>query len=179
MARQELPVRFTDALKRALFRRRSYLSKYIGQQPAVAEERLAEAAASSREILFKTNSVWPFMMFRDTITLDREKLSLAHRAFFLVAKVTSIPVRDLTGVEANFGPFFGSLKIISTSSDTENIEFLWRKDAVILRQLLQGYIIANERQIDTADINKQDLVKLLKKLGEGDVSLTTGSPKPK
>jgi hypothetical protein len=44
-------------------------------------EELYEAAIKSNDILYKAESVFPFSMFPDTITIDREKVSIANRVF--------------------------------------------------------------------------------------------------
>lgn len=130
---------------------------------------LTEVAANSHEILFRAESVFPFVLFPDTITLDREKVTIAERFFFRVAKITSVPVRDILSVEADVGPFFGSIKIASRYfiTNPQTMTFLWRRDATELRQLLQGYIIAHERKIDCSNIGKDKLKSLLKNLGVG------------
>ncbi|OGL36434.1 hypothetical protein A3E49_01830 [Candidatus Saccharibacteria bacterium RIFCSPHIGHO2_12_FULL_49_19] len=104
------------------------------------------------------------------MTLDREKLTFATRIFFRVAKLTSVPVRDILSVEADIGPFFGSVHTASRYFITNPyaINFLWRRDAVRLQRMLQGYIIAHEQGIDCDSIETDKLVAMLNDLGKGD-----------
>ena len=134
-------------------------------------EELIDATEKSHEILFKANTVFPFNLFPDTVTLDREKVTFAERFFFRVARVTSIPVRDLLSVEADVGPFFGSVHTSSRFfiTNPKSVNFLWRSDAIRLQRLLQGYIIVHEQKIDTGSISNADLITLLNDLGKGDV----------
>jgi hypothetical protein len=69
-------------------------------------EELYEAAIKSNDILYKAESVFPFSMFPDTITVDREKVSIANRVFFRVAQMHSIRIDDVLSVEGNVGPVF-------------------------------------------------------------------------
>jgi hypothetical protein len=173
-----------SALKRAMMRKGKHPvfiaqnvensnSNNTDSEPAKDEtHELIGIAAKSHDILHKANTVFPFTLFPDTITLDREKLTVASRYFFNIAKITSVPVRDILSVEAHLGPFFGSLRTSSRYFITNpyNISFLKRIDAVHLQRLLQGYIIAHEQGIDCSDIGTKELKKLLHDLGAGDTA---------
>lgn len=169
-----------EAIKRALIRR-----GFVRQKPPVVKAKravlrrkikepreLVAAAVKSHDVLFKANTVFPFTLFPDTVTIDREKLTFARRSFFGVARVTSVPIRDILSVELDIGPLFGSVHTSSRYFITNpySINYLWRSDAVRLQRLLQGYIIAHEQGIDCADIGKERLVALLNDLGQGDTA---------
>jgi hypothetical protein len=136
--------------------------------------------------LFTANTVFPFVLFPDTILLDREKLTIIHRPFFLMANITAVRIQDILNAEVDIGPFFGSLRVVTryysesqfashpnateTNRKHASINFLWRRDAMKIHSLLQGYIIATQKEIDCADIPKDELVLLLQHLGQ------TGAP---
>ena len=152
------------------------------------KDRLYDAAMKSHDVLFKADTVFPFILFPDTITLDREKLTIIHRPFFMMAKITAVRVKDILNAEVDTGPFFGSLRIVTRyysdtsqfagSDPTESnrkpasINFLWRHDAMKIHSMLQGYIIASQKGIDCADISKDELIMLLQDLGQ---SVSTAS----
>lgn len=172
-----------DAIKRALLRRGfvpeakvkpAGTGKPDGQPQAEGWEdkgknELEHVAEVAQEILYETDTVFPFTLFPDTITLEREKVNISKRFFFKVAKIIHIPVRDLLNVEADVGPFFGSLHISSRYYSTKpfTINFLWKSDTLKLQRLLQGYIIAYEREIDASKIKKDKLIQLLDDIGKG------------
>jgi len=133
-------------------------------------KRLTHVAVLGHDVLFRANTVFPFTLFPDTVIVDREKLTFITRYFFSIAKVTAIPIRDLLNVEADFGPFFGTVHTSSRFFITVpySIRFLRRHDAIQLRRLLQGYIIANEQDIDCTKIEKSKLIALLNDLGGGE-----------
>jgi hypothetical protein len=130
--------------------------------------KLYEEAKKSGEVLFKADSVFPFALFPDTITIDREKLSVAYRMFFKVARVISTPLDDIEAVDANIGPFFGSLRITSSFfvNNERVVRYLSRDDTVKTQSILQGYKLAKEKDIDLSKINKDDLVTMLCQLGK-------------
>lgn len=135
-----------------------------------ASEKLVGATIKSHDVLYKANTVFPFNLFPDTITIDREKLTIANRFFFMTAKITSVPIRDLLSVEADVGPFFGSLHLNSRYffTNPRSISFLRRHDTLNLQRLLQGYIIAHEQHLDCSSMDKHQLITLLEDLGRGD-----------
>lgn len=163
-----------EAIKRALIRRGMFrqaakVESKKKRASASKQPKLAKIADKSHDILFKANTVFPFTLFPDTVTLDREKLSFANRFFFKVAKITSVPVRDILSAEADIGPFFGSVHTTSRFfiTNPKSIRWLWRSDAEKLQRLLQGYIIAHEQEINCDDIEKGKLIAMLNDLGTG------------
>ncbi|HVO86690.1 MAG TPA: hypothetical protein VMT23_03105 [Candidatus Binatia bacterium] len=131
------------------------------------EETLLNLSGKAHDILYSAKTVFPLDLFPDTVVLDRERLTIIQKEFFFTARIVSVPVRDILSVEVDIGPFFGSVHMSSRyfSSNPYSMNFLWRKDAIKLQRLLQGYIIAHERQIECSDIDKNDLIKLLYELG--------------
>jgi hypothetical protein len=135
---------------------------------------LADMTTQSHEVLFKASSVFPFNLFPDTVTIDREKVTFANRFFFRVAKINSTPIQDIQTIEAEVGPFFGTVKMTSKYFITESmtnprtLTYLWREDALKIQHLIQGYVITHERKMDCSELNKDDLVMMLEDLGRGD-----------
>ena len=166
----EARVNIVSALKRAidiLPKRQHKQDNKVSEWREPVQE-LVGVAIHSHEILFKADTVFPFNFFPSTIVIDKEKLTIIARYFFWVAKITSVPIRDILSVEADVGPFFGSIQLTSRYfyTNPHSIKFLWRKDALKIQRLLQGYIIANERDIDCSAIDKSQLEELLEHLGE-------------
>ena len=164
-----------EAVRRALVRRGLVRQKKGSRDnPGTLEhpKRLSDVAAKSHEILFKATTVFPFVLVPDTVTLDREKLTIATRYFFRVAKITSTPIRDILSAEVDVGPFFGSVHVSSKFfvSGPYSINFMHKKDAMRLQRLLQGYVIVQEQDIETAHIETDKLIAMLEKLGRGDVA---------
>ena len=170
---RRFPVDILAAIKKAIKR----LKRLRPVQPEVegvdsSERELNKITSRSHEIMFKAKTVFPFDLFPDTVVIDREKLTIAERLFFFVGKTISVPVRDILSVEVDTGPFFGQIKLVSRYffTNPQAIRFLGRSHAIKLQRLLQGYIIAHEREIDCRNIERDHLEKLLLDLGEGHAS---------
>jgi hypothetical protein len=132
-------------------------------------EKLIDITEKAQDVLFRADTVFPLTLFPDTITLDREKLTVATRSFFRTAKIVSVPVSSISSAEAEVGPFFGSLHMASKFfvQNIYTVNFLPRADALKIQHLLQGFIIAQEKGIDVTDIDKEDLLLLINDLGQG------------
>lgn len=135
--------------------------------PAV---QLSEAITNSQEVLFTAKTVFPFTLFPDTITLDREKLTIAHRFFIRVAEELSIRIEDILNITADVGPIFGSIKLQTRFFDPSKpytISYLKRNDALRVKRIVQGHIIATQKKIDCSVFSGKQLAELLDDLGQG------------
>lgn len=138
-------------------------------QPKAQE--LEQIAESANEVLATADTLFPFTIFPDTITVDRVKLTIKRRDFFQVGRLTSIQIDDILNAEANTGPLFGSVKLWTRffSDKPLMIKYLRNDDAVRIKEILLGYIIARHRKVDCADIDKNELTKSLRDLGRASV----------
>jgi hypothetical protein len=144
-------------------------SDYSRYEKYKAVKELTQAVGSSNEILAQATTIFPFTMFPDTITVDRTKLTVAHRTFFAVAEMMSIRIEDILNVTANVGPFFGSLVISTRFFDTHKpyeVNWLWRSDALRIKRIMQGYIIATQKEIDCSALSTEELSRMLDTLGQ-------------
>ncbi len=144
----------------------------MNQAPAQAIAKdtrdLEQIVQNSQDILFSADTVFPFTLFPDTVQVDRVKVTINRRIFFGVAKVMSIQTEDILNAEANTGPLFGSLRLW-TRFFTEHplkVNYLKSEDALALKRVLQGFIIARHKGIDCSHIEHQHLVNLLYELGQ-------------
>lgn len=142
------------------------------QQAIRQMKELVEVADNAEEVLLEATSVFPFNIFPDSIKIDRQKVIMIHREFFRVASIQNIQLSKIQSIEADVGPFFGSVSI--TAEQFENtvstIHFLTRRDTIRVQELLQGFVVANQRNIDYSHVDTKELVPLIKKLGRGDTS---------
>jgi len=138
-----------------------------------AEKKLIEAKSllditeESQEELISVTTVFPFQLFPDTITVDRQKVSIIRRHFFRVADTAVAKIGDIINVEASTGPFLGSVKIFSRylSDSHYQMSYLTRGDTQRLQRILQGLLIAHEKGIDSSLIPRNELITMLLELG--------------
>jgi hypothetical protein len=135
-----------------------------------AEHKLDEAVGQSHETIMTATTVFPLTLFTDTVTIDRNRFNITHRIFFWVAEVISIKIEDILNVTAHVGPFFGSIQIHTRFFDPHKpyeVNFLWRKDALKIDRIMQGYSMAIDENIDLSALDSKELAKRLDELGQG------------
>ena len=128
-------------------------------------EKLIDITEGTRDNLIAARTVFPFVLFPDSICIDRQKLTIVHRSFF---RTINVQIDDVQIAKVDVGPFFGSVHLASKYfvDNIQSINFLKRSDAIKIQSLLQGYMIAHHRQIDCTSIDNGQLVVLLNELGQ-------------
>ncbi len=129
---------------------------------------LAALTTGSTENLFSAHTVFPFVLIPDTLKIDRQKLTIVHNDFIRASHTVSIRLKDLRNVQSDIGPLFGSITLTSQHflNNTQTIKYIKRKDIIEAQRLLQGFMIAHRAQIDTNNIEHEELKALLNKLGQ-------------
>lgn len=141
-------------------------SAVLGAKATIHE--LKQITRRSNEVLARARTVFPLTLFPDDMVLDRTKLTINQRDFFMSSKTLSIRIEDILNVSADVGPFFGSITVASrilSSEDHFTINYFWRKDAIHMKHMIQGYVIALHNKIDVAHLNREELIETLAELG--------------
>lgn len=134
--------------------------------PQQARQELTEAIHGSNEVLATATTA--FKLFADTVTVDRAKLTVTKRQFWKTAEVMSIRIEDVLNVTATVGPILGTVSFTSRVFNAEkpySIAGFWRDDALQLKRITQGYVIAIQRGIDCSSLPTRELATMLDKLG--------------
>lgn len=169
--RQEVPLPTAHQLFAAQPQRNSHeVASENSKQQAEKEkvEDLKKIVAQSHEVLISVNTVFPLSLFPDTVTVDRTKVTITRRDFFWSSDVMSIRIEDVLNVTATVGPLFGSLTLASrvmSTIDHFKITHFWRTDAIRMKHIIQGYVIAQHNKIDTAHLGRKELIETLLELG--------------
>jgi len=138
------------------------------QSDHVKISALKQMVRKSHEVLATARGVFPMTLFPDKITLDRTKVTIVKRDFFWTSNVVSIRIEDVLNVTCGTGPLFGSITVSSrvmNSIDHYEVNFLWRNEAIYLKSIIQGYVIAKHNKIDTANLSRQEMLETLSELG--------------
>jgi hypothetical protein len=131
-------------------------------------DELKKRVKQSHEVLAAARTVFPITLFPHDIIMDRTKITIIKRDFFWSSRVISVQIHDILNVSANIGPIFGSLTISSrvmNSVDHFEVNFLWRGDAIQIKQIIHGYVIAKQSKIDTDHLSREEIVDMLRDLG--------------
>ena len=135
--------------------------------PEESKQELKDAIKGSNQVLVTATT--KLTLFPDTLVLDRAKLTVTKRSFVQTSEVMSIRIEDVLNVTASLGPFFGSIKVSSRVMNTEDPSFkigrFTRDDALKIKHITQGYVIALQRDIDCSSLETDELISMLERLG--------------
>ncbi|HWB38872.1 MAG TPA: hypothetical protein VG604_01390 [Candidatus Saccharimonadales bacterium] len=131
-------------------------------------DKLKTVAKESQGLLAKVETIFPLTLFPDTLIIDRHKLAITYRNFFKVAQEVSVPIETIKNIQADMGPFFGSVTITSDNfiNNTQTVGFLKRSDIKLVQKILQGAMVAVKENIDISKVETPQLKKQLMLLGE-------------
>ncbi|HSX20143.1 MAG TPA: hypothetical protein VLG38_03350 [Gammaproteobacteria bacterium] len=137
-------------------------------EPDTETEKLISLTKGSQENLFIAKTVFPFVLFTDTLKIDRQKLTIVHNDMLRMSQTGSIELRNIMNIQADVGPLFGSITVTSKhfQNNTQTIKFLRKKDVATAKCLLQGFMIAHRAKIRIDDIEQEQLLALLSELGQ-------------
>lgn len=143
------------------------------ESPQETRSELKNLATDAEEVIYHADSVFPFQLFPDSLTVDRVKVTITRRAFFRVSEIISIGIGDILNVEGDTGPFFGSIRLYTRFFADKPLEIknLTRKDAISIKAILQGYVIARQENIDCSTVDVKELKALLWRLGSASTNL--------
>lgn len=143
---------------------RQFLNQRVGAPIVVDDiEELKQVIAHSHEVIASAKTVFPFV-FPDEIILDRAKITIVKRTFIRTSDIISIRIEDVLNISASVGPIFGSVTIASrvmNSIDHYDVSRFWRDDALKIKQIIQGYLIARQNGVHTDHLSCEELAKTL------------------
>ena len=131
--------------------------------------QLKQAVRKSNQVLASVRTVFPITLFPDSIIVDRTKVTIVKRDFFFTSNAISFQIEDILNVSCAVGPLFGSLTVASrvmSTIDHFNINYLWRNDALFLKNLIQGHIIAKNNKLETEHLSLKETIDALCELGK-------------
>jgi hypothetical protein len=149
------------------------LIHHIAEKGDEEQERtahdLVDAIGNSNDVLVRAETVFPFTLFPTTVAVDRTKISITERDFFKAGEVLSIRIEDLLNITTHVGPFLGSIKISTRFFNPEKpyvVDKLKRADALKIKRIVQGYLIARQENIDCSSLPTKELSIMLDEMGK-------------
>lgn len=120
---------------------------------------------NSNRILLKVSSIFPWDFFPTSIIAEDTRVTIVNRQLFS-SQVHSVDIKSISNVFLDTGIIFARLSIISnTFAENEIIiDRLWKKEAVLMRRIIEGLRAFVNKDIDTTVYTVEELVSKLKQL---------------
>lgn len=120
---------------------------------------------NSNRVLLKVSTVFPLDWFPSTIIVEETRITIIHRQLFS-SQTHSVDVKNISNIFVDSGIIFSQLSIVSDTfvENQITINKLWKKDAILLRRIIEGLRMFVNRDIDTTDYTVKELVGKLKEL---------------
>lgn len=134
----------------------------------LAGQKLRELAEKSNTILLKVSTVWPFTFFKNDIIIDPYKVNIIYREFFWSEQIHSIMVKDILDVVIETSVFFATIRIVDQgyTENSVNIAYIKKDDALKVRKIIQGLVIAHRQAVDLSVLKPQHIKDQAEVLGQ-------------
>lgn len=141
------------------------------EKKSEVKKKLDKLSETTEKILYRAKGVWPFDFFGNELIISRDKVDFVFREFFLTREIQGVPIRDITDARLERGPIFATLKVVKKSyvSNRFEIGYLWCKDAIRARHIIQGLMSCSEKKIDVTLLSRKELMKKLEEIGSTQV----------
>jgi hypothetical protein len=132
---------------------------------------LQAIAKSDAEVLASALLSFGFIKYK--IILTRIEVIYERTVGFASTTLKSIDINEITNVTGSVGPFFGIIDFTHTSQEfPQRVGMFWRDDAIRMKRIIKGYVIASKQGANYSTIPAEKLVPMLQELGTADSSIT-------
>lgn len=137
-------------------------------------QRLKAITARHDIELMRTKSIFPFTIFTDTLIIDTTKVTIAKKQLFGTEYITTIPLKDIADVVVQTVMFLAAVTISympqaesgGNKSVDAQIDNLPRKEAIKVKNILKGVLVAKAEEINIANLSPKELAEILQKFGK-------------
>ncbi len=134
----------------------------------IADQKFSDLADKSDSVLLKVGTVWPFTFFVNKIIIDPFKVNVIFKEFFWSERIHSIMIKDILDVVVETSIFFATVKIVDQGyvTNTVDIAYLKRADAMMVRKIIQGLVIAHRQSVDLSVLQTSHIRDKAEELGK-------------
>jgi len=137
----------------------------VAKQRRQDDRTVANLVKKSNRILVSVSAVFPFDFFPDSINVEEGRVTVIKR-HLLSSTVHSVDIKDISNIFVERTIFFSQLVIISKTFEDNEVRIgnLRNKEAVFVRRIIEGLRVFVNKDIDTSNYTKEELVAKLEEL---------------
>src|SRR5688572_25346830 len=126
-------------------------------------EKLKQLRRQSEKVIYSASTF--SILNPTTIYIDREKLTIVQRPWWIFQKRFPILIKDIKTVVANIAVIFGEviLDISGYETNPDIIRPFWPGETLKVKRILLGLVIATREGIDLSVYDDEELLKEIEK----------------
>lgn len=128
-------------------------------------QSVEDMVSNSNRILLRVSSIFPWDLFPSSIIAEETRLTIIHRQFYS-SQLYSVDIKNISNIFINTGILFAQLVIVSNTFAQNQIIInrLWKRDAILMRRVIEGLRMFVTKDIDTTSYSVKELVGKLEEL---------------
>ncbi len=132
------------------------------------EEKLKELVVKTQNPILRIQTAIPFEPTPDEISVDINKVNIVFRQIFGANESYSFPTEEIAAVSVDTTPFFASLHFTFRSSSNKaiSVKFLKKREAILMRRLVDGLRLAKDNKIDLSKLDNETIIGQTTELGK-------------
>lgn len=136
------------------------------------KQTIGDMVHNSNTILMSISSVLLFNFFPTTINVEATRVTIITRQLF-ASQVHSIDIKDISSVFIETSIIFAAITLISKTYSQKElvIDRLWKKEAILLRRVIEGLRMFEKKEINITNFSKKELLSKLNELSETEIVL--------
>lgn len=129
-------------------------------------EKLETLRKQSEKVIYKASTF--SITNPTTIYIDREKITIVQRPWWIFQKRFPILIKDIKTVVASIALIFGEiiLDISGYETNPDIIRPFWPGETLKVKRILLGLVIATREGIDLSVYDDKELMEQIEKIGE-------------
>lgn len=133
----------------------------------VIAKKLDDLTDKTNTVIFKTSSIFPFSFPPDDLIIQPLKVDIVEREFFASEIIRSFPFDQIVETQVLSGPIFATLRIIGKGlqSETVRISYLKKADAKKAKNIIDGFVLCKNNNIDLTKLDPDNLDSKIEELG--------------
>lgn len=136
------------------------------------KQSISDMVHNSNDILMSVSSVFPFDFFPTTINIEVTRIAIITRQLF-ASQVHSVDIKDISSVFIETSIIFAAITLVSKTYSQKElvVDRLWKKEAILLRRIIEGLRMFEKKGINITNFSKEELLSKLEELSTTKITL--------
>jgi len=131
--------------------------------------KIQHLAQMTERRLFKASTIFPFDFFPNKIYVEEKQVIMVYSQFFFTSQDYHILIEDILMPVVEQGIFFATLRLeMGPGGYQQNpppVNFLNKKDAQRLKQIIIGLLICHKEKIDLSKMSTEQILEHVEEIG--------------